>query len=307
MTYQFKLAPVVLFVYNRPWHTRQTIEALKKNELANQSELFIFSDGTRNNNSESEVNEVRNYIKTIYNFKKITIIEREKNYGLAANIIAGVSKIVHEHGKAIIIEDDLVTSPFFLRFMNEGLEKFQEKTNIGSISGYSFLQNCTAYTSSDLYLSHRHSSWGWGTWRHVWEKIDWEVNDYSEFRKSKKLQRQFNRGGNDLSHMLILQMEGKINSWSIRFDYHCAKNDLLCVLPFGNMVTNIGFDGSGTHCGLQGERCDIIDSKFWKNANWAVVNDTRIHEKIKRLHDVSFISRLKANIIKIIAKRNSNG
>jgi GT2 family glycosyltransferase len=116
-----KQAPIALFVYNRPWHTRQTVEALKKNELASESELFIYSDAPKNGKAKEKVKEVREYIKTIDGFKKVTIIERENNWGLADSIIDGVTKIVNEYGKIIVLEDDLVTSPYFLKFMNEAL------------------------------------------------------------------------------------------------------------------------------------------------------------------------------------------
>ena len=121
------LAPIVIFVYNRPNHTRQTVEALRKNELANESELFIYADAPKNENAVVKVNEVREYIKSVDGFKKVTIIHREKNWGLANSIIDGVTKIVNEYGKIIVLEDDLITSPNFLSFTNQALD-FYEKT-----------------------------------------------------------------------------------------------------------------------------------------------------------------------------------
>ena len=125
-------APIVLFVYNRPWHTRQTVESLQKNKMANESELFIYSDAAKNDEAKEKVNEVREYIKSIDGFNKVTIIEREKNWGLANSIIDGVTKIVNEYGKIIVLEDDLVTSPYFLRFMNEALEVYRDENNTKS-------------------------------------------------------------------------------------------------------------------------------------------------------------------------------
>ena len=122
-----KLAPVVLFVYNRPEHTKQTVEALQKNELAIKSELFIYSDAPKNIGVKEKIDEVRKYIKSINGFKKVTVIKREKNWGLAASIIDGVTKIVNEYGKVIVLEDDLVTSPYFLKFMNDALEFYKKK------------------------------------------------------------------------------------------------------------------------------------------------------------------------------------
>ena len=125
-----KISPIVLFVYNRLWHTRQTIEALQKNELASQSELFIYADGARNENEIDQVFEVRCYIEEVEGFKKVTITERDKNWGLANSIINGVTQIVNKYGRVIVLEDDLVTSPFFLRYMNDALDIYKDNNEI---------------------------------------------------------------------------------------------------------------------------------------------------------------------------------
>jgi len=128
------LAPIVLFVYDRPDHVKQTVEALKKNELALNSELFIYSDAAKNKNGEDKVIKVRQYIKNLDGFKKVTIFERNKNLGLASSIINGVTKIVNDYGKVIVLEDDLVTSPFFLKYMNEALELYKEERRVREVS-----------------------------------------------------------------------------------------------------------------------------------------------------------------------------
>ena len=122
------LAPIVLFVYNRLWHTQQTIEALQKNELASESELFIYADGTKNEKLNDQVLEVRSYIKEVDGFSKVTIIERDKNWGLAANIIDGVTNVINQYGKIIVMEDDIVTSPAYLSFMNQALDFYKNET-----------------------------------------------------------------------------------------------------------------------------------------------------------------------------------
>ena len=120
------LSPIVLFVYNRPWHTQQTIEALQKNELASESNLIIYSDEANNKNVQENVDKVRLYIDQIDKFKKVTIIKRETNWGLANNIIDGVTKVVNQYGKIIVLEDDMITSPYFLKYMNEALEIYKD-------------------------------------------------------------------------------------------------------------------------------------------------------------------------------------
>jgi GT2 family glycosyltransferase len=142
------LAPIVLFVYNRPWHTKQTITALERNELSDKSELFIFSDEAKNPENIEKVKEVREYIKKAKNFKKITIIKQTKNLGLAASIINGVTNIINKYGKIIVLEDDLVTSPHFLRFMNESLDLYKNEEKVWHITGYRHPLNDKEITES---------------------------------------------------------------------------------------------------------------------------------------------------------------
>src|SRR5689334_19947926 len=115
------LAPITLFVYNRPEHTRRTVEALLKNELAAESDLFIFSDAPKKPESDESVRMVRDYIHAITGFKSVTIIERDRNWGLADSIIDGVTSVVNQYGRIIVLEDDLVVSAHFLEYMNTAL------------------------------------------------------------------------------------------------------------------------------------------------------------------------------------------
>lgn len=246
------LAPIVLFVYNRLWHTQKTIESLQNNYLAQDSELFIYSDGPKNDSDFQKVAEVRNYIKKIDGFKKITIIEREQNLGLAKSIISGVSEIIEQYGKVIIFEDDLVSSPSTLNYFNEGLDFYKNNKKIFCITGYNYPSSTMKIPEEypyEIYLCPRNGSWGWGTWKDRWEKADWIVSDYSSFITNLTMQRMFNYGGEDLTSMLKSQMDGKINSWSIRWCYSMFKNGGYCIYPVESFIDNIGIDGTGVHCG----------------------------------------------------------
>ena len=156
-------APIVLFVYDRPFHTKQTIEALQKNQLASLSELFIYSDDAKNYGSQDNVDEVREYIYKIGGFKKVTIIKREKNWGLANSIIDGVTQIVNKYGKIIVLEDDLVTSKYFLTFMNNALEFYKYEERVWHICGWNYPINFDGL--DDVFLSRLMNCWGWGTWK----------------------------------------------------------------------------------------------------------------------------------------------
>ena len=211
------LAPIVLFVYNRPWHTQQTIEALQKNELASESELFIYADGAKNNKANEKVKEVRNYIKTVDGFNKVTIIERENNWGLADSIIDGVTQTVNKYGRVIVLEDDLVTSSYFLRFMNDALEVYKDNNEVASIHGYLYpIDNMIGVP--DTFFIKGADCWGWATWARSWELFELNGQKLLDELQYKKLQKEadFNNSYG-YSRMLKDQINGKNNSWAIRW------------------------------------------------------------------------------------------
>lgn len=276
------LAPVAVFVYNRPKHTQKTINALSKNSLAKESEIYIFSDEAKDVSSVEEVNLVRKYIESPVikdYFKSVTIEKAKYNKGLADSIISGVSKILKKYGKVIVLEDDLITSIDFLQYMNDALFYYENCKNIWSISGYTFNLDIPKDYKSEVYLSYRGCSWGWATWIDRWKKVDWNVSDYDKFRKSKYLRKKLNRGGRDMANMLDNYMQGKNDSWAIRWCYSQSKLDMLTVYPVVSRIKNIGLDGTGTHSGVtsrfdialntKNDRCNFdypgLDKRITKN------------------------------------------
>ena len=279
-------APIVLFVYNRPWHTQQTVEALQKNEQAAESDLFIFADGAKTENDE-KVNEVRKYIKTITGFKSITIFEKEKNCGLANSVIAGVAEIINKFGKVIVVEDDIVTSKYFLKFMNEALNFFENDERIFSVSAYTYPAKTMKIPKSykhDIYLSYRHGSWGWGTWKERWSSVDWRVSDFNDFSQNVEFQKTFNRSGADMSGMLKAQIEGRIDSWAIRFDYSLFKQNKFNIRPVKSLVNNVGLDNSGTHTGADEKLITILDDNWQPKIETIEPNKT-ILKNFRRVFD----------------------
>ena len=238
-------APIVLFVYNRPWHTQQTVEALQKNKLASESELFIYSDDAKNDDARVSVDEVRKYIDNITGFKKITVIKRDKNWGLANSIIDGVTKIVNEYGRIIVLEDDLVTSPYFLKFMNEGLTMYENEDKVASIHGYIYpidnLPNTFFIKGADC--------WGWATWKRAWDIFESNGEKILDELKSRRLEKEadFNNSYG-FTQMLKDQIKGKNNSWAVRWYMSAFLKDMLTLYPGKSYVQNIGNDDSGTHC-----------------------------------------------------------
>ncbi|MBG6109878.1 hypothetical protein H4V97_001438 [Flavobacterium sp. CG_23.5] len=235
------LAPIVLFTYKRLETLKQTVEVLQNNYLAAASDLYVFSDAAKSKLDIEAVDAVREYIGSIKGFKTVTIYESKLNKGLAQSIIEGVNEIIKEHEKVIVLEDDLVSSPNFLNYMNEALNFYRNKSKVFSITGFSVPIN-NGQSEADVYFALRSSSWGWATWKDRWSSIDWDVKDYSEFKKDSNSRRNFNKMGSDMSDMLDRQMQGRISSWAIRWCYHQFKNDLFSVHPFVSKIDNIGFN-----------------------------------------------------------------
>ena len=241
-----ELSPIVIFTYRRLIH--RTIDSLLDNELAKDSDLYIFSDGSKNEKDLEDVMETRKYLQTIEGFKRIKIIESPNNKGLANSIIDGVREVLDKYGKIIVLEDDLIVSNDFLEYMNTALDFYQNKESIWSISGYGPNLPCLKNYDDDIYLSVRPSSWGWATWKDRWDSIDWDIKDWDIFQKDKGLIEQFNLGGNDMNKMIQLQMLGKIDSWAIRWGYNQFKYNKYTIYPRKSKVINDGFvDNKGTH------------------------------------------------------------
>lgn len=240
------LAPIILFTYKRLDTLQLTVDALKKNYLAKDSDLIIFSDAAKTSKDQVAVNNVRTYLKSINGFKSITIKEAKNNKGLANSIIDGVSLVLQQHESVIVLEDDLVSSPNFLNYMNEALSFYKNNTKIFSIAGFSI--PIKSNKNIDIYFTQRSSSWSWATWRNRWEQIDWEVSDYDTFKNSSQQKKAFNKMGSDMASMLHKQMNGKLDSWAIRWCYHQFKYNLFSVHPIVSKIDNVGFtpDASNT-------------------------------------------------------------
>ncbi|MGC8770561.1 MAG: glycosyltransferase family A protein [Brevinematia bacterium] len=243
------LAPIVLFVYNRLEHTKQTIEALQNNTLATQSELFIYSDAPKNESVCKGVQKVREYIKTLKGFKEIHIIMRESNYGLTKNIASGVTEIINKYNKVIVLEDDIVTSKYFLDFMNDALNYYEDKKEVWHISGYNY--PVSIQTEEDTYFSSLMDCWGWATWKDRWQyfslskKILWKILFLPSKQKEK-----FDLWGTGIPMDQVYLNLLRLNfNWGIYWYSTVFLNNGLCLHPVKSLVNNIGHDGTGTHCG----------------------------------------------------------
>lgn len=274
------LAPIVLFVYNRPTHTKKTIEALSSNELAHDSDLIIYSDAPKNKAAYEGVNKVREIVKEVQGFKSVKIVERETNFGLANSIIEGVTEIINQYGKVIVLEDDLVTSPQFLNYMNQALGFYEDKKEVWHISGWNYPIKTDEL--DDTFLWRTMNCWGWATWSDRWKYFDkdidklirtFSINDIAKFNLDDT---------QDFYNQIIDNKKGSVSTWAVFWYASIFLNKGLCLNPNRSFVLNIGTDGSGQNCG----HSEIYNTKLNFNSEFNFQEDIRENEfMVKRIKE----------------------
>ncbi len=240
-------APILLFVYNRPAHTREALRSLAANAPAAESDLFVYSDGAKGGADKDDVAEVRRVVRETRGFRSVHVVERERNMGLAANIMDGVTATVNSRGRVIVLEDDLVVAPHFLQFMNDALETYKDEPRVGHVHACDFTQDPSL---PDTFLIKWTGSWGWGTWARAWKLFNPDGKALLEELRRRGLTRTFDFDGHyGYTRMLRRQVEGKNDSWAIRWNASLFLADVLSLNAGRSLVRNDGFDGSGTNCG----------------------------------------------------------
>ena len=241
-------APIVVFGFNRPDALKNTIVSLLNNEEAKFSDLFVFVDGPREGKvgEKEKVKEVREYVKSITGFKSLHYTFSENNKGLADSIIRGVSEVINQYDRIIVLEDDLVLMPNFLNFLNQGLDYYENNQKVMSVCGHSCKVQTPADYPYDAYFFTRSSSWGWATWKDRWNLVDWELNNWDKVVANRKA--FVNSEGSDVFKMLNDWKRGRNHSWAIRFCYAQFIQKKLSVIPNKSLVDNEGFGGDGTNC-----------------------------------------------------------
>jgi len=240
-------APIALFVYARPEHTQKTVEALQLNTLASESDLFIFADAANRVEDSTKCQQVRDYIRTVKGFRTVTIFERERNWGLASSIIAGVTELVKSRGRVIVLEDDLVTSPYFLEYMNKALDQYQDEARVMHISGYMFPVEQRGL--AETFFLRTASCWGWATWARAWQYFEKDPEALIE-RFSERTIKRFNMDGTyDFWTQVLNNQTNEINTWAVFWYATVFQKQGLCLHPATSMTMNIGIDGTGVNCG----------------------------------------------------------
>ena len=290
------LAPIALFVYNRPVHTSMTVDALRKNILANKSDLVIFSDAPKAGVSENKVHEVREYIHQIDGFKSLTIIERSANFGLADSIIEGVTKLCNDFGKVIVLEDDLITSPYFLQYMNDALDFYEKEENVVAVDAYMYPIKSTM---PETFFLKDPGCWGWATWQRGWVLFEANGSKLLEQLKDKNLEKVFDYdGAYPYTKMLMDQVKRKNNSWAIRWYASIFLQDKLALHVGKSLVHNIGNDNSGTHGGKTDLYNVELNTQSIKIQKIAVHADSSSRKKI-----VTFLNSTKQSALSLVFSR----
>ena len=276
-------APVVVFAYNREDKIQNCIKSLEKCREAVDTDLFLFCDGAKSDKDREAVGRVHKFIERYASesrFNCVTVNAREENRGLAASILSGVTEIVNRYGRVIVVEDDLVVLPTFLKFMNGALEYYKDDMNCGSICSFSYPMKELKEYEKDVYFTRKADCWGWATWSDRWNSAKWADTDFLSYLGDRKLRWQFEGLEAGLDRLMYLQYKGKIDSWAVRWIYYLFQKGQLSLYPSISKVINDGFDGSGTHIsggfgkGFNSDYSESSDEFRWEKC--------QINEKLAR-------------------------
>jgi hypothetical protein len=257
------LAPIAIFTYNRINHSKKTIDALIKNKLANESEVFIFSDGPRNDIDNIKIKQLREYLDSIRGFKNINIIKKESNWGLANSIVSGVTELCNKYGKVIVLEDDLVTSPYFLEYMNDALEIYKDENKVMHIAGY--FPPVKTSNLPETFFYNQTNCWGWATWQRAWQYYNNDAKHLHDKITEQNRMKEFNLDGvkKNFEEQLTNNINGGIKTWAIKWQANVFLQNGLCLHPRQSLVQNIGFDSSGDNCKTnQSYEVELADKKI---------------------------------------------
>ncbi|MFM5089837.1 hypothetical protein ACEUBY_09920 [Aeromonas caviae] len=262
---QNRFSPVVLFVFARPDHTQKTVDALLANPEACNTDLIVYADAARSEKDVAAVEAVREIFSDLHGFKSVTIHLREKNYGLARNIMEGVTQVTAMYGRAIVLEDDIVTSPAFLNYMNAALDKYENIKEVWHISGWNYPIKSNE-NLPETFFWRTMNCWGWATWADRWQHFNknpselvnsWSFNDINRFNLD---------GSHDFWAQVVANYEGRLNTWAIFWYATIFSHKGLCLNPIRSFVANIGHDGTGVNCGKKDIYKSDVSSKF--NCEW---------------------------------------
>ncbi|MFN3530015.1 MAG: glycosyltransferase [Bacteroidia bacterium] len=291
------LFPVCIFAFNRPKHIEKTLNALSSNFLSKDTDVVVYVDGPRCVEDEKSVSEVRSVLDNFVGFRSFKVKYQSQNLGLASSIIGGVTEVLSDHEAVIVLEDDLITQPNFLNYMNDALRFYANADKISTICGFSHDLPELEFWSDDIYFGYRPSSWGWGTWKKEWFEMVWEHNHYKRIIKNPINWLKLFRGGSDVPQMLINQLTGKINSWAIRWTSSQMMAEKLAVFPRKSLVLNDGIGELATNTKRSLRFTTNLDQSNRVNFNFLA--HPKVDKSLMRSfrNKYSILSRLRDKII----------
>ena len=290
------LAPIALFVYNRPEHTRRTLKFLQANLLAEESRLFIYADAAKTIVEEENVKAVSDLITAVEGFKSVKIIRQKQNLGLAQSIISGVTELVNEYGKVIVFEDDLLSSPYTLQYFNEALNRYQNEDKVMHISAYMYpLAFAEALPETFLYRAVH--SWGWATWKNSWAHFNPDINDLIKQFDAQKINKFSIEGKMNFWSQMKGFKAGKNNSWAIRWYASVFLNRGLSLNPSKSLINNIGHDGTGIHSNVENTYSVSIHQHAIKGFPDLIDENDKAYQMIK-----NFLAKRKGNILQRVLR-----
>jgi hypothetical protein len=262
--------PVAVFTYNRPRHTHSALEALSRCAGLEQCSVYLFSDAPRGADQAAQVSETRAVLRQWASKLRATLVERSENLGLSKSIVSGVSSLCNEYGQVIVLEDDLIVSPDFLTYMVSALERYESEAQVMQIAGCT-LASPSSLTQDAFFLPVT-TTWGWATWRRAWQQFSWLPQDLATARTESQWLERFNLHGTyNYLQMLDDRLAGRNDSWGILWWYAVSRQRGLVLYPKRNLVQNIGFDGSGIHCGEGNFETSLVAGfprNFWQATAW---------------------------------------
>ncbi len=291
-------APVMLFTYSRPDHTRRVLEALASNTLAADTDVYAYTCKPGKESHRAAVEATREVLReyeAANRFGSFTVVDKEDFVPLGPAMVQAVSEVIGRHGRIIVVEDDIVTSTHYLEFMNRCLDYYERADYVFSVSGYSPELKCLEDVQGDIYLVHRACPWGWGTWKDRWDKYSWDVPDYKKSMRDRGSRRRLYEWNMDLPMTLdaLFYEKGCLDkNWEQQFCYCQCMNGMSVVCPKRSLVENIGFDGSGTHevpTGLGNTFDPDIDS-------W-VLTPLTIDDGLQKQYNRMFVFRKKTRFL----------
>lgn len=242
-----RLAPVAMFVYNRLANTKKTVDCLLKNTLADETDVYVFSDGGKDAASWKLVNEVRAFfhelkaeVDSCHSLRSLTLVERPENIYLERNITEGIAQVFQEHDRIIVLEDDICTSPYYLQYMNEAFELYKDVPRVMHVAGFTNLAVDTPF-----YFTPHMSGWGWGTWRDRWQTCfkHYQTREEALEGMTPADEDKMQYGG---VFPCLRSLDKRPIPWDICWEIAIYKRDGLCLTPGHTMVRNIGLK-NGTH------------------------------------------------------------